>query len=210
MKKQLRIFLSGIMVVVPLAITAYVIWSVGAWVDDLGTRILRVFGSKSEVPIGVGAALLLGAIYLIGLMTHFWIFRALFGWMERLLVRLPGVRTIYESVRDLMKLFGGDTRKMGRAVLCRIPGTDITALGILTNDRPRAVEGAGEPRVAVFLPFSYMLGGPTVLVPPKHVQEINLSVDQVLKLCTTAHVGGESQAKPKEPGASASPRAESH
>jgi uncharacterized membrane protein len=204
MKKHLRIFLAGIMVVVPLAITGYVVWSAGAWVDDMGGRLLQTLGSLHKPPPGLGIVLLLAAIYLIGLLTRFWSFRVLFGWLERLMGRLPGVKTIYESVRDLMKLFGGEARRSGRAVMYKLPGTDVALLGIMTNDQPTGGRAAVEDRVAVFMPFSYMLGGPTILVPRKNLQEVNLSVDQVMKICTTAYVGGP--AAPQSAPASAPDR----
>jgi len=191
-KKQLRIFLAGVMVVAPLAVTAYVVWAAGAWLERLGDALFEAVGIPLSPWTGVGTLVLLGAIYCVGLLTHFWLFRNMLRWLEMLVVRLPVVKTVYESVRDLMKLFGGDARKMGRAVLYKVPGAGMTVLGILTNDQPGKVnEAAGEKRVAVFLPFSYMLGGPTIFVSPDDVLEVDLTVDQALKLCTTASVSAE-------------------
>lgn len=209
MSKQVRIFLAGALVLVPLAVTVWVIWSVGSWLDRLGTLALQTFLPEGSLPAGVGAVVVVAAIYTVGLLTHLWVFRSVFGWLERLVARVPGVKTIYESVRDLMKLFGGDSRQMGRAVQYRPPGTDIALLGILTNDNPTGLAG-GDPKVALYLPYSYMFGGPTIYVSREHVQNVDMSVEQALKICTTANVGaGAAGARPSE-NASRKPEDETH
>jgi len=113
MKKQFGIFLAGVLVVVPFALTIYVAIAAGGWLNDIGNRIVENWNVK--LPPGVGAVLVLAAIYLIGLLTRLWVFRGLLGGVERLVVHLPGIKTIYESTRDLMKLFGGDAKRMGPA-----------------------------------------------------------------------------------------------
>ena len=107
--------------------------------------------------------------------------------LERIVERLPGAKTIYESVRDLLKLFGGDARHMGRVVLYTPPGVEMSMLAILTNDRPRGLERAAG-RVAIFLPYSYMFGGITVYVPASCLREVAMPVEEALKLCATAQV----------------------
>jgi len=182
------------MVVVPIGLTVYLIWWAGVSLDGLGRNMLPYWG----LPPGLGAVIVIVAIYLIGLLTHFWIFRAFFSIIERIVSRLPGIKTVYESIRDLMKLFGGDAKSMGKAVQYKLPNTDVAVLGILTNDNPGgSAEGAdpGEKKVAVFVPFSYMFGGPTIYVSPQQVEELDMSIEQLLKICTTAHTGAEAKIK---------------
>lgn len=204
MKKQVRIFLAGMLVIVPLAVTVYVIVAAGSWLDGLGNQLVRavLHKQKDVLPPGLGVLVLLAAIYLVGLMTHVWGFGRLFGYFEGIIARLPGVKVIYESVRDLMKLFGGDSAQLGRAVRYQPPGTDISFLGILTNENPLGIaDGSGRGKVAVYLPYAYMFGGPTIYVSPEHIRDVDLSVDQVLKIAATAHVGAEAapQALPGAP-----------
>lgn len=201
--RQIRIFFAGALVVVPVAITVWVIWSIGTWLDGLGYRALSNLGVPvgDQPPPGPGALIVLGATYVLGLLTHLYVFRLLLGLLERLVARVPGVKTIYESVRDLMQLFGGDSRRMGRVVQYNIPNTGMSVMGILTNDNPLGLRGdTARRKVAVFLPFSYMLGGPTVLVSPEHIIEVDMTVEQCLKLCATAQVSSTAPpAKPPPP-----------
>jgi len=199
MKRQLRILLTGLLVVVPFAITAWIILAVGAWLDNLGANVILkplwdAFGLQEhwrlEEVHGVGAVILLVGIYLVGLLMHFWAFRGIVTFLERIFERVPGVKTIYESVRDLMKLFSAESKeKMGRVVEYRTPDSEIGVLGILTNEQPA---GAGdEGRSAVYFPMAYMIGGPVVFVKTEHLREVDMPVERALRLCATAHVSAE-------------------
>ena len=77
---------------------------------------------------------------------------------------------------------------MGRVVLYNPPQTQLSMLAILTTDQPKGLEAQAEPRVAIFLPYSYMFGGITVYVPPSHLREVDMPVEVALKLCATAQV----------------------
>ena len=205
MRKQLGILLAGIFVVVPFALTVYVIYFVGAWVNSLGTSALQAVGINLHDTLKpwVGMLAVLAIVYLIGLMTHFWVFRSTLNLFERIFSRVPGIKTIYNSVRDLMELFGPESKRMGRVVLYEKLGTDLAMLGILTNDNPPGSKG----KVAVYFPLSYMIGGPVMYISPEHLREIDMPVEQALKLCATAQVGAT--AKPSdEPSAAKAPQPE--
>ena len=198
MKKQLGIVMAGAVVIVPLAVTAYVVWSVGGWLDGLGRQGLGYVWPDLKLPTGVGAVLVLAAIYLVGLLTRAWVFRGVLKLLDNMLVRVPGVRTIYESVRDLLQLFGGESGKMGRVVRYSPPGTDMELLGILTNEQPAGLSDGEHPKVALYLPYAYMFGGPVVYVSPEHIQNVDMSVEQCLKVAATAQVGASASPKPRE------------
>ncbi|MCD4699177.1 MAG: DUF502 domain-containing protein [Phycisphaerae bacterium] len=186
MKKQIRIFLAGVMVVTPFAVTAYVIWWAGTKMDGLvRSGIEAVSPGKVDwwFP-GAGIIFLLVGVYVIGLLTHLWAFRWAVRLIERIFSRLPGVKSIYESVRDVLNIFGGDASRMGQVVRYRVPGTEMDLLGIRTSTSPRPADGTD--KVAVYLPMSYMIGGPTVYVSPDSLEPINMSVEEAMKIAATA------------------------
>lgn len=192
MKKQIGIFLSGAVTIVPLAITAYVLVRVALWLDWMGTEVVKYFwGKDTELFPGAGAMLLIGAVYLVGLLMRVLAFRHLWDWVEGLIVKLPGVKVVYEMFRDMMKLLGDGSQSMGRVVEYRPPGSQgVGMLGILTNENPAgASNDPAAKRVAVYLPMAYMLGGPTVFASPEHLKDVNMSVEHALRMAATAHVG---------------------
>ncbi|KPK85778.1 MAG: hypothetical protein AMJ81_02755 [Phycisphaerae bacterium SM23_33] len=202
MKRQVRIFIAGVMLVAPFAVTAYLVWWAGAGLDRLARGAIGAVAPSPEKWLfpGAGALVLLVGIYLVGLLTHLWVFRWGMEKLEKLFARLPVVKTLYESVRDILKLFSGDSRQMGQVVRYRIPGTEADLLGIRTSVAPR---GAGQKgHVAVYLPMSYQLGGFTLYVPAEAVQPLDMTVEQALKIAATADAGGaatdeEGQAEPR-------------
>jgi uncharacterized membrane protein len=187
--RQVRIFFAGALIVAPLAITVWVVWSLGAWLDGLGTKL---FSEGSKPTSGIGVLIVIGLIYIVGLLTHLWLFRGAFGFVERLIARLPGIKTIYESVRDLMKLFGGGSERMGRVVQYSVPGTGMSLLGILTNENPFGLPmDSPHRKVTVYVPYSYMFGGPSFFASPEHIVEVDMSVEQCMKTAATAMVGAQ-------------------
>lgn len=197
MRKQIRILLAGVLVVAPFAVTVWAIVWIGGGLDRLVQAPLAARGVP--LPRGLGIVLLVTGVYLIGLLAQFWIFRWVLSLLEKVVVRVPGIKTIYESVRDLMMLFGGNAGKMGKVVLYTPPGTNMTALGIRTNERPAgAADAPGRNPAAVYLPFSYMFGGITVYVPAASLREIDMPVETCLKLCATAFVTSDEQTQPAD------------
>ena len=143
MRKHVRIFVAGALAVIPFAVTAYLAYWAGALMIRLGGAILPP-PLKQWLSPAIGVVILLVGVYLVGLLMHWWAFRWLLALLERVMVRLPIARTIYESVRDLLKLFGGDARQMGQVVRYRLPGTNADLLGIQTNTSPRGAPGGGK------------------------------------------------------------------
>jgi uncharacterized membrane protein len=201
LKRVLQTFVAGVFVLAPFALTIYVVWAGGAMLGQAGNSLLRWVlgrgpGAAPVVAVGdtdlsglLGGAIVLVLIYLAGLTTRWWVFGILLRAAERLFGRLPGIKTIYESVRDLMKLFGGGaSNEMGRSVLYKPAGSGMALLGILTNEHPRGTAEAGDDRVAVYLPMAFSFSGALVYVPRNDVQEVDIPVEQALKLCATGEV----------------------
>lgn len=204
MKTLAHIFLTGLAVLVPFVITIAVIVYAGYWLGVAGRWVLdHALGIQLESPYAAGAigtVLILLIVFVVGLLTRFSLFRNALGLFEAIFRRVPGVRTIYESVRDLLKLFGHDSASMGRAVIYSPPEIGLEILAILTNESPAALDGRDrEERVAIYLPLALMLGGPLMYVPRKHVRDAGVSVERALKLCATAEVGMGSQVAATEP-----------
>lgn len=187
MKKQFRILMAGVLVVAPFAVTIWAVCGLGGMLDSLVRDPVKNATGVVLFP-GTGMLIVLAAVYLIGLLAEVWVFRWALKALEGLLTRLPGIKTIYESVRDLLKLFGGDAKKMGQVVLYTAPGSTTTVLGIRTSPAGGGRGISGRDTATVYLPFSYMFGGITVFAPPESLQEIDMPVETCLKLCATAFV----------------------
>jgi uncharacterized membrane protein len=138
--------------------------------------------------MGVGLGLI--GVFVVGLMLQAWFMQRLWGWGEKLLDRMPLVRQVYGALKQLVDYLGGDEQPGGStAVMVRYGEPPVRLLGLVTNsDVKYSPQDAEERLVAVFLPWSYQVGGFTVYVPRSSVEELELSREEVLRLAITAGV----------------------
>ena len=195
MKRHFGIFMSGALVVIPLGVTVWIIVWIGKMMGGLGYQLMETTGLLEQLNPTfqwfagcIGVAIVVVAVYLVGLLANFWLFRGMFRLLDRILGRVPGIKTVYESVRDLMKLFGGEAGSIGHVVLYKPRDSRVKMLGIVTNENPPG-RPDGDDSVLVYLPMGYMIGGPIVFASPDDIEPLDMSVEAALKLAATAFVG---------------------
>jgi len=188
MKPKLgRIFVTGLLTLIPAVATVYLlVWLVGA-VDRIFGRPLRWLISDEAYLAGMGIVVAVAIVFGVGLLMHAVLFRRIFRKAEAALLALPLVRSIYGAVKDLIGLFGSDGPAM-QVVSVTCPGTNWRLLGFVTraefDDLPAGIGAPGE--VAVYLPMSYQVGGYTVILPRSALQIVNLSREEAMKFILTA------------------------
>jgi uncharacterized membrane protein len=183
-----RIFITGLLTLIPAVFTIYLMaWLVGA-VDRLFGKPLRWLMPDETYLAGTGVVLALALVFGVGLLMHGVLFRRLFRRAEAALLAVPLVRSVYSSVRDLIALFGRDDGPAMQVVAVTLPGTNWRLLGFVTRDEfsdlPVGIGTASE--VAVYLPMSYQVGGYTVIVPRSALTSVNMSREEAMKFILTA------------------------
>ncbi len=157
-----KTFLKGLLVVVPIAVTAYVVWFVVSTVD--GWLPLHVPGA--------GLAITVLFILLVGVVASRAFGRKAFDLLERGLKRVPIVKLLYSSLRDLLNAFVGDKRSFDRPVVVEVmPEQGIKVLGFVTCTRFADPKLVGH--VAVYVPQSYNFAGYLLVVPKERVRAID-------------------------------------
>ena len=137
----------------------------------------------------MGLLVSVAVIFAVGVLVHFWFVRRLMRWGGRLLTRIPLVKTLYGSVRDLMGYFSNSGGKdANQVVMLTLGDGPARVIGVVTrkrfDDLPRGMGGEGD--VAVFVPMSYQMGGFTLIVPRSKVQPIDLTFEEAMRLSLTA------------------------
>jgi uncharacterized membrane protein len=177
MKHVLRYFFQGLIVLVPLAVTGYVLWAsfsaIDGWLD-------------LPVP-GLGVLAVLTAVIVIGFLTSLFLLRPLVRAFDALLGRLPVINLIYGSVRDLLSAVVGEEKRFNRPVLVRI-GEGIEVIGFVTRDSLDEMGAAG--RVAVYVPQSYNFAGQTLVVAADRVMPLRASGAEAMTFIVSAGVTG--------------------
>jgi uncharacterized membrane protein len=166
-------------VVGPLAITLYVCWAVFSTID-------RWLG----LPIpGVGFVLTIVLITLVGFLATNLVTRGTISLVERVMARLPFLRLIYTSTKDLLDAFVGEKRRFDRPVLVSLTATnDVRVLGFVTRDTLSALGLPGS--VAVYVPQSYGWAGNVVLCATERVSPVTLDSSDVMAFVVSGGVTG--------------------
>lgn len=169
MSRLLNYFFRGLVFVAPLVVTVYVCWA-------LFTRIDGWLGLP--VP-GAGFLLTIALITLIGFLASNLIARSALTLLDRVVDRLPFVRLLYSSTRDLLNAFVGEQRRFDKPVLVTIfPGGSARAFGFLTQESLAALGLA--QHVTVYLPQSYGFAGNLFVFPADQVQRLDADSAQVM------------------------------
>ncbi len=180
-------FFAGLLVVLPVAITVWVVqWILGtldqtllilpvAWHPD------RVFGV--HIP-GLGVLLALGILLLVGAVTSNFIGRRLLAWSDRVMNRIPVVRSIYSGVKQVSDtLFSESGNAFRTAVLLQWPRPGVWTIGFVTGvpggDVANHLTG---DFLSVYVPTTpNPTGGYFVMLPKSDCIELRMSVDEALR-----------------------------
>jgi uncharacterized membrane protein len=178
--KLFRYFFQGLLVVGPLGITVYVLYVSFTWLDSL----LRL----EDYP-GLGLLIIIASITFLGYLASTILSKPIFGFLEKLLERIPLVGLIYTSVKDLIEAFVGNKKKFNRPVAVMTnPSTGFKRLGFLTQES--LSQFGQQDLVAVYFPHSYNISGNLVLVPKALVEPLDASSADVMKFVVSGGVSG--------------------
>ena len=189
-----KLFLKGLVVVIPAALTLAIFWWLAKGAEQvLGGLMAQLLPTGWYIP-GMGLVAALATTVLIGLLSHVLIFQKLFTYGESILNRLPLVKSIYTAIKDFMGyLHAGNDRAMRKVVLVRIPGQKFEMIGFITRedfDQLPMAFNVKDP-VAVYLPMSYQIGGYTLFLPRTCLTPLNMSFEEGMKLVLTAAIARE-------------------
>jgi uncharacterized membrane protein len=179
MKRLANYFLRGLVVIAPVAITVYVC----VWIFESIDGLLGL-----PIP-GLGFLLTLGVITLIGFLASNLLAISFVSLLERVMTRLPFVRLLYTSTKDLLDAFVGEKRRFDTPVIVSVtPDGSAKALGFVTM---RTLEqlGIGQ-HVAVYFPQSYNFAGNLLLVPADRVTPLGLDSAAVMAFIVSGGVTG--------------------
>ena len=135
----------------------------------------------------IGLVVAVSVIYVVGGLLSNYIGRKLFEATERLLMRLPVVKLVYPSVKqvtDFLFARGSEERiKFSRVVAIEYPRKGIWSIGLVTGDTLKPVQGlAGRACVTVFLPSCPTpFTGYVVTIPREDAVDLPLTIDEVMR-----------------------------
>jgi len=199
-------FLTGLVVIAPVGLTIWLIWSVVGWIDGFvlplvpqayhPDRMLQDFlGLDPSVQInvrGLGVVIFLIFTIFVGWLAKGFIGRSFIRFAETLVERTPVVRTIYSGIKQISEtIFAQSERSFEKACLIEYPRKGSWALGFISTDAKGEVmdkTGAAEkPMVAVFVPTTpNPTSGFLLFFARSDVKELDMTVEDAAKLVISA------------------------
>jgi uncharacterized membrane protein len=170
--RLLQYFLQGLLVMAPVAITIYAVYWIVSSIDSQ-IPLFTEKGPDGKIYVqnyGLGFLIVIAAICLIGYLSSFFIKNRIFNLFDSLLVRTPGIRLIYSTVKDFFEAFAGEKKKFNKPALANIDDSDVWRVGFITQED--AVNFGFDEYVAVYIPMAYSIAGNVYLLPRSRVRPI--------------------------------------
>ena len=182
MKKTSTCFINGLVLIVPLANTIFVIAEILSLTEGaLGKHLPLYFP-------GLGILTILLLIYLVGWFSSNWFMKKLIVWGELIVNKIPVVKFIYNSVKHLSTAVFESNNMFNQVGLVPYSHEGVRAMGFVMADVPEALrERLGEEYLCVFIPWSLnMTSGTNLFVAKKDVIYLDISSESALQYILTA------------------------
>jgi len=200
-------FLTGIVVILPIALTIWLVWSLMGWVDSVVLPLIpselrpeRYIGINLR---GIGLIIFLLFTIVVGWVAKGLIGKSLLSLGESLVDRMPVVRSIYSGVKQIAEtVFAQSERSFEKACLVQYPRKGLWAIAFIsTTTKGEIVEKAEttSAMLSVFLPTTpNPTSGFLLFVPREDVIELDMTVEDAAKLVISARLVYPGQKLPRE------------
>lgn len=199
MKWFTRIIISGVLALIPIVATVYLVVWIFTTAEGFFTSLLSwLLPARLHFP-GMGILLAVAIAFGFGLLLNTRHTRRLVLRAERAVLSIPLVNSLYSAIRDFMGLFADSKQANNlQVVALTLPGSAIRVLGFITRSDFAALPPglAHDQEVAVYLPMSYQIGGYTVFVPRDQLEPVDMSREAAMRFILTAGVNVSARPSP--------------
>jgi len=184
MKKLLSYFLRGLLIFVPIVFTVFVLWWAFKGLDNTFRNIFKI-----TIP-GAGILGTILVIIIIGFLASNFAGRKFFAFIDSVFKKLPLVKLLYNSIKDLIEAFAGEKKRFDKPVLVTLSkDSGVKVVGFVTREDLSQLGLHGY--VAVFLPQAYNYAGNTLIVPKEAVQPLNIDSSEAMGFVISGGVSGK-------------------
>jgi len=201
-------FFTGIVVIAPVGLTIWLLWSVMGWIDSVVLPLVpHTFRPEQYIGInlrGVGLIIFLLFTIVVGWIAKGILGRSLISFAESLVERMPVVRTVYSGIKQISEtVFAQSERSFEKACLVQYPRKGIWAIGFISTTAKGEIAKRAETSgglVSVFLPTTpNPTSGFLLFVPEEDVIELEMSVEDSAKLVISAGLVYPNPKAPTQP-----------
>jgi len=194
MKGLKKYFITGLLVVVPLYLTFYVLLIIIRAMDNALNFLPEILRPQSYMPFhipGIGIVFTVTGILLVGLLTQNFLGRKLVAFGEMILAKIPFLRIVYHASKQFLEtFFTRDHEGFSQVVIFEYPRKGIYTMGFVTGKtRGELKRKTGEKTTSIFLPTTpNPTSGFFIMVPDTDVIPMDMSVEDAFKVIMTGGI----------------------
>ncbi|MCG8410595.1 MAG: DUF502 domain-containing protein [Bacteroidales bacterium] len=186
MKRLLGYFFQGLIYLAPLGVTIFVLYKSFIYLDDIFNPFVVEY-LDINIP-GVSIVIVFLLVAFLGFLGQTIITRPIKRIFDQFIRKLPLVKFIYTSLKDLLSAFVGKEKKFSQAVLVKVNTiSELEKLGFVTQEDVSKLGVEGK-KVAVYFPHSYNFSGELFIVPSDYVKKIDKAPADVMKFIVSGGV----------------------
>lgn len=196
MQRLVRYFFQGLLILLPFVLTVYLVYLIFTVLNE---TLFSAIGSLLRIVVPAlaagwiadlaGGLLTLTVIILTGMFASFYFGQFFLSLFDRLLNRIPLVKLLYNSLRDLFNALIGDNKRFNQPVAVSLMNGEVQLLGFITRDD--MVDFGLPGKVAVYLPQSYNFAGNLLLVDSDKIQLLDLPASKVTTFIVSGGITGK-------------------
>ncbi len=186
MKKLRKYFFQGLLFLVPIGLTIYIVYQIYIFINGLLIDYIRPI-IHINIPF-LDLLIVLTVIALVGLLGDTFIFRPVKNLVNKAFMKIPVVNLLFTSLKDILSAFVGKERKFNNPALVKINHlANLEKLGFITQEDLSNI-GVIDKKVAVYFPHSYNFSGELFIVPAEQVTPLNIPSSEVMKFIVSGGV----------------------
>ncbi|MEM5007069.1 DUF502 domain-containing protein [Priestia megaterium] len=191
MKAIIKSFINGLLTIVPIILVIYILVRVFNFLDSILGNVLKPYMKQDYIPgVGILATLLL--ITFLGWLSTRFFAGKIINLIDRLLERIPLVKTLYTVIKDTFQSFLGEKKSFSKVALVTMPGTSMKVIGFVTSEEVEEVIHPLKDHVAVYVPQTFQVAGFTFLIPKEEIEWLDIKPEEAMKFVLS---GGVSSSK---------------
>ncbi|MFF2596005.1 DUF502 domain-containing protein [Priestia megaterium] len=191
MKAIIKSFINGLLTIVPIILVIYILVRVFNFSDSILGNVLKPYMKQDYIP-GVGILATLVLITFLGWLSTRFFAGKIINLIDRLLERIPLVKTLYTVIKDTFQSFLGEKKSFSKVVLVTMPGTSMKVIRFVTSEEVEEVIHSLKDHFAVYVPQTFQVAGFTFLIPKEEIEWLDIKPEEAMKFVLS---GGVSSSK---------------
>ena len=175
----------GLLTILPFVITIYLL----TWLTNTTESLLSPLIPEEYYFPGLGIALAIVLLASLGVIVNLYVVKLVIEQANALFDRVPLIKTLFGAIKDAVDLFQIKKDQNSKKAVSVEVTSGVHLIGFVTGDSVAEVLYPGQNKTAVYIPFSYQIGGYTLYLEEDKITELSIDVETAMRIAVT---GGNS------------------